>query len=182
MWSTCIRRALMGSRYAGIFRRVSRSGTVAAGCIVFLLAACSTTRPHATDTTADLAAITAFNARYLKAINDGDIATLSSLTNDDHMMISPNRPPVTGKAANDAANGRTFQLSKIDETWMPVETVIDGDLAYQRGTFTVVATPKNGAPSRTTHGNFLRIYRRQPDSSWWMTRDMFSGDRPPTSN
>jgi ketosteroid isomerase-like protein len=151
-------------------------------CAVLVLTACSTTQPHPTDTSAQLAAITAFNARYLKAINDGDIATLSSLTNDDHMMISPNRPPVTGKAANDAANGRTFQNSKIDESWTPLETVIDGDLAYQRGTFTVVATPKAGGASRTTHGNFMRIYRRQPDGSWWMTRDMFSADQPPPAN
>jgi ketosteroid isomerase-like protein len=154
----------------------------ALSCTVMILAACGTIRPHATDTAADLAGITAFNARYLQAINDGDIATLSSLTNDDHMMISPNRPPVSGKAANDAANGRSFQLSKIDETWIPVETVIEGHLAYQRGTFTVVAHPKTGGAGRTTHGNFLRIYRRQPDGSWWMTRDMFSSDQPAAAN
>ena len=29
----------------------------------------------------------------------------------------------------------------IDETWTPLETVVDGNLAYQRGTFTVVASP-----------------------------------------
>ena len=152
------------------------------GCSVMFLAACSTTQPRAPDVAAELGAITSFNARYLKAINDGDIAALSGLTNDDHMMISPNRPPVTGKAANDAANGRAFQGSKFDETWMPVETVIEGNLAYQRGTFTVVAHPKAGGASRTTHGNFLRIYRRQPDGSWWMTRDMFSSDQPAPAN
>lgn len=165
-----------------LFGRSAGTRLTAVGCSVILFAACGTTRPQTTDTTAQLAAITAFNARYLKAINDGDIATLSSLTNDDHMMISPNRPPVTGKAANDAANGRTFQVSKIDESWTPVETVIDGDLAYQRGTFTVVARPKAAGAIRTTHGNFLRIYRRQPDGSWWMTRDMFSSDQPPPTN
>jgi len=47
----------------------------------------------------DLAAITEFNRRYLKAINDGDIATLSSLTDDDHIMITPGRAPTIGKAA-----------------------------------------------------------------------------------
>jgi ketosteroid isomerase-like protein len=156
--------------------------SLAACCAVLVLTACSTTQPHPSDTSAQLAAITAFNARYLKAINDGDIATLGSLTNDDHIMISPNRPPVTGKAANDAANGRAFQNSHIDEHWMPLETVIDGDLAYQRGTFTVAATPKAGGATRLTHGNFMRIYRRQPDGSWWMTRDMFSSDQPPSAN
>jgi ketosteroid isomerase-like protein len=147
-------------------------------CVVIALAACSTTRTQPTSAAADLANITVFNARYLKAINDGDIATLSSLTDEDHIMVAPNRPPVVGKAANDATNGRAFQQFNIDETWTPLETVIDGNLAYQRGTFTVVASPKAGGASRTTHGNFLRIYRRQPDGSWRMSRDMFSSDQP----
>jgi ketosteroid isomerase-like protein len=74
--------------------------------------------------------------------------------------------------------GRAFEQFKIDEKWEPIETVVDGNLAYQRGTFTVSATPKSGSAARTTHGNFLRIYRRQPDGSWRMTRDMFNSDEP----
>jgi len=122
----------------------------------------------------DLAAITEFNRKYLKAINDGDIATLSSLTDEDHIMITPGRPPLIGKAANDAANGRAFQQVKIDETWTPVETVVSGDLAYQRGTYTVAATPKAGGNTTKTSGHFLRIYRRQPNGEWRMTHDTFN--------
>ena len=72
----------------------------------------------------DLAAITEFNRKYLKAINDGDIATLSSLTDEDHIMITPGRPPLIGKAANDAAN---------DELRRSVRTArrIDGQTASQ---------------------------------------------------
>src|SRR5262245_45274308 len=122
----------------------------------------------------DLAAITEFNRKYLKAINDGDIATLSSLTDEDHIMITPGRPPTIGKAANDAANGRAFQSVKIDETWTPIETVVSGDLAYQRGTYTVAATPKAGGNTTKTSGHFLRIYRRQPNGEWRMTHDTFN--------
>lgn len=127
----------------------------------------------------DIAAITEFNRRYLKAINDGDIATLSSLTDDDHIMITPGRAPLVGKAANDAANGRAFQQVKIDETWTPVETVVSGDLAYQRGTYTVAATPKAGGNTTRTSGHFLRIYRRQPNGEWRMTHDTFNTVPPP---
>jgi ketosteroid isomerase-like protein len=131
---------------------------------------------------ADEAAIADFNRRYLGAINDGDIATLSSLTTEGHIMLAPGRPPIVGKAANDAANGRVAQQFKIDEHWTPIETVIDGDLAYQRGTFTVAATPKAGGETRNTSGNFLRIYRRQTDGSWRMVRDMFNSDKPAAPN
>lgn len=159
---------------------VARTGRTGAGAIAFVVAlvvaGCSTTSTRTSDTSADLAAITAFNARYLKSINDGDIATLSSLTDDDHMMISPGRPPVAGKAANDAVNGRTFEQSKIVETWTPLETIIDRNLAYQRGTFTVDATPKAGGATRHVQGKFVRIYQRQPDRSWRMTRDVILSD------
>jgi ketosteroid isomerase-like protein len=143
------------------------------------LTACAT--PSRTPTLAeDEAAIAEFNGRYLKAINDGDIATLASLTTEEHIMIAPGRPPIVGKAANDAANGRAFQQFEIDETWTPVETVVSGNLAYQRGTFTVAATPKAGGTARNTKGTFLRIYERQLDGSWRMTRDMFNSEQPAT--
>jgi len=122
----------------------------------------------------DLAAITAFNKRYLGAINDEDIKTLSSLTTEGHVMLMPNRPPLEGKAANDEANGRAFEQFQFDEEWHPVETVISGDLAFQRGTYTTKATPRAGGESRSISGNFLRIYQRQPNGDWRMTRDTFN--------
>jgi ketosteroid isomerase-like protein len=127
----------------------------------------------------DVAAIAEFNRQYLKAINDGDIATLSSLTDEGHVMITPGRPPLIGKVANDAANGRAFQQVTIDETWTPVETVVSGDLAFQRGTYTVVATPKAGGNTTRTAGHFLRIYQRQPNGDWRMTHDTFNSVQSP---
>jgi ketosteroid isomerase-like protein len=146
------------------------------GCIAAVVAGAApiTDSPHA----ADVAAIEAFNAQYLQAINAGDVAALSGLTDDDHIMIAPNRKPIEGKEANDRANRLGFQQLKIAEAWTPLETVVDGNLAYQRGIFTVVATPRGGGTSRTTRGNFLRIYRRQADGTWRMSRDMFNADTP----
>ena len=165
-------------------RALTSSLVVAAMGVAALLTSCSTpaVKDTARSTAADEAAIADFNRRYLGAINEGDIATLSSLTTDGHIMLAPGRPPLVGKAANDAANGRVAQMFKIDEHWTPVETVVSGDLAYQRGTFTVAATPKAGGETRNTSGNFLRIYRRQPDGSWRMVRDMFNSDKAPGGN
>jgi ketosteroid isomerase-like protein len=143
-----------------------------------LVSCTTTTSSSPRSQAADEAAIAEFNKRYLGAINDGDIATLSSLTTEEHIMIAPGRPPTVGKKANDEANGRAFQMFDIDETWTPQETVVDGNLAYQRGTFTVAATPKAGGNTTRMSGTFMRIYRRQSDGSWRMTRDMFNSDQP----
>jgi ketosteroid isomerase-like protein len=126
----------------------------------------------------DLAAITGFNERYLQAINQEDIAALSSLTTEGHVMLPPNSEPVVGKAANDAMNGGAFQRYDFSETWTPVETVIDGDLGFQRGTFTVFATPKGDGDRIEVRGSFLRIYQRQANGEWRMTRDMFNSSTP----
>jgi len=129
----------------------------------------------------DLAQITAFNERYLRSINEEDIATLSSLTTDGHVMLVPNREPVVGKSANDAMNGGAFERYDFSETWTPVETVVDGNLAFQRGTFTTVATPKGDGDRVEVSGSFMRIYQRQPNGEWRMTRDMFNSSTPLTA-
>ena len=151
-----------------------------ASCTALVAAACARdAQPSFAD---DLAAITAFNERYLKSINDEDIAALSSLTTDGHVMLPPNREPVVGKAANDAMNGGAFERYDFSETWVPVETLIDGDLGFQRGTFTVIATPKGDGARVDVSGSFLRIYQRQPNGEWRMTRDMFNSSTPLTQS
>ena len=155
---------------------------IAYAVVATALVACDSSRQNSPSQAEDLAAIAAFNERYLAAINNEDIAALSALTTEGHIMLMPNRPPLVGKAANDEVNGRVFEQFDFDESWAPVETVVAGDWAYQRGTFTTVATPRAGGQALTFTGNFLRIYQRQPDGSWRMTRDMFNSDRPSGSN
>lgn len=138
------------------------------------LAACGDTASRQPTVEQDLAAIAAFNKRYLGSINDEDIATLSALTTEGHVMIAPNRAPIVGKKANDALNGNAFLQFNFDETWTPIETVVSGDLAFQRGTYTTGITPKDGGDKREISGTFLRIYQRQPNGEWRMTRDTFN--------
>jgi ketosteroid isomerase-like protein len=144
-----------------------------------LLAGCSSETPPSR--AEDLAAITGFNERYLQAINTEDIAALSALTTDGHVMLPPNQEPVVGKAANDAMNGGAFERYEFSETWRPVETVIDGDLAFQRGTFTTIATPRGDGDRLEVSGSFMRIYQRQANGEWRMTRDMFNSSTPLTA-
>ncbi len=143
------------------------------------LAACGDAAPKRPTAEQDVAAIMEFNEHYLGAINDEDIKTLAALTTDGHVMIAPNRPPIVGKAANDAMNGSAFEQFEFDESWSPVETVVSGDLAFQRGTYASTAKPRSGGEARTIRGSFLRIYQRQPNGEWRMTRDTFNSEPAP---
>jgi ketosteroid isomerase-like protein len=156
--------------------------TLAIGSLLLALLAIGCSREAQPTFADDLAAITAFNERYLRSINEEDIAALSDLTTDGHIMLPPNSEPVVGKSANDAMNGGAFQRYDFSETWTPVETVIDGDLAFQRGTFTTIATPKSAGEGERleVNGSFMRIYQRQASGEWRMTRDMFNSSTPLT--
>jgi uncharacterized protein (TIGR02246 family) len=125
------------------------------------------------------AAIAEFNRQYLEAINTGDIDTLAALTTEDHMMIASGGAPTVGKQALVDAMTGAFARFNFEESWAPEETVVSGDLAYQRGTFIVNATPKAGGEPTHMSGNFLRIYRRQPDGAWFMVRDNFNSANGP---
>lgn len=159
---------------------MNTSRTLALACLALGVSACG--QPQRPSYAEDLAAITAFNARYLGSINDEDIATLSSLTTEGHVILIPNREPIVGKEANDAANRGAFERFTFDETWTPVETVIDGDLGFQRGTFTTIAMPRGDGQRLEVSGSFMRIYQRQPNGEWRMTRDMFNSSTPLTRN
>lgn len=159
-------------------RRPSKLGVSAAAWLLLCLAGGMPSTGHTqTDDEAAVAAIAEFNRQYLEAINEGDIELLASLTTEDHMMIASGGAPLAGKQALLDAMVGAFERFEFDEVWAPEETVVSGDLAYQRGTFVVVATPKAGGDSSRLTGNFMRIYRRQPDGSWLMTRDMHNSDR-----
>jgi len=159
-----------------------RAVIVAAALVAALVAVPFAERASAqsASTAADVAAINEFNRKYLKAINDGDIDALASLTTDGHMMIMSGGPPLTGKQALVDAMTRAFQTTDFDESWAPEETVVSGDLAYQRGTFVVVSKPKAGGAEARITGNFLRIYRKI-DGAWLMVRDSFNSQQPRNS-
>jgi len=141
------------------------------------LAGCMARAPSGSQSEAEvLAAIESFNQQYLQAINTGDIDLLASLTTEDHMMVTGGGEPVRGKQTLVDSMTGAFERFNFAESWAPQETVVSGDIAYQRGTFVVVATPKAEGNEVRMEGNFMRIYRRQPDGRWFMTRDTHAGN------
>jgi uncharacterized protein (TIGR02246 family) len=144
--------------------------TTAALMLGAVVAACSE-RAAEQSQAADLAAIEAVNARTLEALNSGDWARLNALTDDDYVAIVRGTP-TSGRERLEVANRRFLEQWHDREAWLPEETVIDGDLAFQRGSFTMTLTPRQGGDARSLTGTYLHIYQRKPDGSWALTRAM----------
>ena len=127
----------------------------------------------------DLAAIEAVNRTIVRALNEGDLELLNSTLADDHVMMIPNRPEIVGKAAVEAANRNLVDSWNNVEIWTPVETVVSGDWAWQRGAYDITLTPKReGVQPIRSVGKYLHIYRRDPDGAWRMVRDIFNSNAP----
>jgi ketosteroid isomerase-like protein len=137
-----------------------------------VLSACAPGERATTSLQADLAAIQDINERTLAAISSGDWQRLNALVDDDYVSIIGGAA-VSGKERHEAGNRRFLEQWRSEEAWMPDETIVDGDLAFQRGSFTMQLTPRRGeADSRSLAGTYIHIYQRKPDGSWALTRAM----------
>jgi ketosteroid isomerase-like protein len=145
-----------------------RQIVLAAGCA--LLAACSSSAPpELQDVTADVAAIVQVNEGILAALNTGDWVRLNELTDERYVAIIGGNA-IQGKEQLEAANQRFLEQWQDEERWLPEETLVDGDLAVQRGSFTMRLTPKSGGESRDLAGTYVHVYQRRSDGSWALTR------------
>jgi uncharacterized protein (TIGR02246 family) len=141
--------------------------------IVATLTACERDAPGTAATLeADVAAIAAVNDRILAALNAGDWRRLNELTDDDYVAIINGRP-IAGRERLEASNQSFLEQWQDEEQWLPDETVVEGDLAFQRGSFTMTLTPRQGAGEpRAVTGTYLHIYQREADGSWALARAM----------
>jgi len=120
------------------------------------------------------------NNLYAELLVAGDVDTLMTLYDEDAVLFPPNESPLRGKAAIRAS----WEAFFADWDTMEARSVIDeimvfGDWAYGHGHY-------RGRSRSTTIGGivvetlkFSGMWRRKPDGSWVIARDMFNMDAVP---
>jgi len=153
---------------------VSKSNTaiVAAVCLLAL-----GTTVHAADAASDEAAIRASAPAWEKAYNAGDAATIAAMYWDDALLMPPDAPGVSGRAAIQeymAANIAGAKEAGLTMVIPPASAIgISGDLAWESGTWSM--TDASGATVLT--GKFLGLFERR-DGVWHYIRDTWNSDAP----
>jgi len=109
----------------------------------------------------DVAAIKATLETWKQASLAGDWPAFFGHFTEDAVWIGPNGPPVEGLAT--IQQGTWFRA--LEEELVPVQIDGRGDLAFARGTLSLLLDQK-GAGKR--EGTFLTILRKQPGGSWRM--------------
>lgn len=114
-----------------------------------------------------------FDAAYNEAFNRGDAAGCAAFFSEDVILMAPDQPMIRGrKAFEETYLSRMEQSTGGTHSNELVEYGVEGDMAYQIGTYAVT-----GANS-PEQGKFLNILRRQPDGTWKVAVSMFNSDGP----
>lgn len=121
--------------------------------------------------------IDAVNQRLAEAVQNGDAAAAAALYTEDGKFLAPNADFLSGR---DAIQG--FFQAVIDGgikglNLSALELEIQGDTAYQVGTYELVADGGVVADS----GKFIVIWKRV-DGNWRIHRDMINTSRPADAN
>jgi uncharacterized protein (TIGR02246 family) len=146
---------------------------LAAGLIA--LAGC---QKGAVDTKADEAAIRANTTAWATAYNSGDGEAMAAAYAEDAVLLPPNAPAVTGRAAirefleTDSQTTRGAGLKFNIPGDGPVQ--VSGDLAYESGSASVVDA--SGATVATA--KYIGVFNKK-DGKWLLVRDTWNMDAPP---
>jgi ketosteroid isomerase-like protein len=124
---------------------------------------------------ADRTAIRQVGETNMKLMNAKDWLGDVALYTDDAIELPPNQAAVEGKAAIQTRIEAFPPLSNFQEQSLEIEG--QGDLAYDRGTYSMTVTPPGAAPIED-RGKYLTICRKQADGSWKVARVMFNSDLP----
>jgi len=112
-----------------------------------------------------------FDAAYNDAFNQGDVARCASFFTEDVVLLAPGQPMTRGRSAFEKTyRSRTDDSSGGTHSNALVEYGVEGDLAYQIGTYAV--TGSNPAEQ----GKFVNVLKRQPDGRWKVAVSIFNSD------
>jgi len=161
--------------------RTAHRGTSACMIAAALALACSTgdagarrNQPAALQAGVDSAA-----NRLLSALRSDAPDSLIALMADDVVIMPPNEPVLTGKAAvrtwyeQLVKQMRTSSLEVTNR-----EVLIGGDYATEVARFEWTLAPVDGGPSVTDRGSYMQVWHRESDGRWAFSREVWNSTTP----
>jgi len=118
---------------------------------------------------ADVAAIRADQAQWLKDYNSRDQARVASHYAPDAVIMNPGGPPVHGREAASKPQAPDPNFSLVME---PESIEVAGEIGYVFGPYSMTRTDRTTRAKMIEKGSFLTVYRKQPDGTWKASADM----------
>jgi|SRR5438128_701296 len=138
--------------------------------ILFTACATYTTSSNDADTY-----IRSAEPRFITAFNAGNADSVASFYTDDAVLLIPNAPIARGNAAIRDAYRGAFSAMRPTLNFAPDRIVQSGDVAYEYGHYTMQMGSTND------QGNYITVWRRQPNGDWKMVEDSVNSSLPPAA-
>ena len=112
---------------------------------------------------------TANGSRWMEAFNSHDAKAVAALYTIDAVLLPPNEPAVFGRDAIAATHAELFATGDFKIDIEPLETVIDGQLAYVAGRYRMWT----GDGALVDHGKYIEIWS-PVNGEWLIRRDIYN--------
>lgn len=123
----------------------------------------------------DRAAIDALRDTWVAAVAAGNAHALADLVTPDYEVWAHGAPTLAGPDTVVTTMGAALARFAVAQQYEPIETIITGDWAFQRGIERIRVTPRDGGPSHESAQRALLILRRCDDGRWRYARGMTNG-------
>lgn len=115
---------------------------------------------------------------YAAAWQIGNAAQIAELYTGDALVLYPNQPAVSGRSAiQDYFRGFFGDFPRNEFELSSAEVVVNGQWAFDRGTYRWKGIPRAGGSAVADNGKYLVVLQRQADGKWKVARDMDNSDR-----
>jgi ketosteroid isomerase-like protein len=159
---------------------MGRNGLLFAGAaLTALLTSCNAPMPDTHD--ADVAALKATEAAWVKDAATKDVEKFVAHYTDDASVLIPETPILNGKEAIRGGLKPMLADPNFAISFEParVDVAKSGELGFTQGPYSMTTTnPKTKAPY-TEKGKYLTVYKKQADGGWKAVEDTFMADAPP---
>jgi uncharacterized protein (TIGR02246 family) len=115
---------------------------------------------------------------YLTAMQAADWSRVAQSFSHDAVRIPPNEAPHQGRAAIEAWLSGIEELTSYE---LSRDHIDGGDgLAYIRGSYTITLRPMGAPAAVSDEGDFLEIWRKEPDGVWRIIEAIWNTRLPPS--
>lgn len=113
---------------------------------------------------------------YLAAMKSADWAQVAQSFSEDGVRTPPNEDPHQGREAIERWLGEIAELTSYDLT----RDRIDGanGIAFVRGRYDITLRPQGASGSLSDQGDYLEIWREEPDGEWRIIEAMWNTRLP----
>ncbi|MFN2637967.1 MAG: DUF4440 domain-containing protein [Gemmatimonadaceae bacterium] len=147
---------------------------VVAVLVCALISACKAeSRPQMYDPTDVRTAIDSANGKMMHWAGAGQADSIGSLFTQDVWQMPPNMAPLVGRDSLQSFWTNTLKTSKWQFDLKTDDVIVADSLAVERGHYTLNATalPGSPMPSFQDHGNYIAVWRHEPDGKWRVLYD-----------